>query len=650
MYRQEAKEEYTRALRAGQKEVKELLSAGKHPNPLVLDNILPPDTFETYQEVGLMEIPIDLIVGTKTAGRTSAFSAGFLPLLGTESEFAQKWVDLCVYHMGDEGIRDPILCYEYMGLFYVQEGNKRVSVLKAFEAARISAIVRRILPERTEEPAVRAYYEFLDFFADTGLYGIRYRKPGDYAKLAAFAGKHIGESWTEQERRILGAYMHYFREAFYAADGKKLPLRPEEALLIWLQAHTYQELGELSGAELKKSVAAMWPDLQAATDHAGVSVRTAPEPVEKGNLVTLIKSLTMDSVDVAFVHQRTPETSPWTKGHDEGRKYLQKALDKNVTVSSYYGADTQQEAEALLEQAVKDGAQVVFTTTPQLSRSTLKVALKYPKVRFLNCSVDQPYSSIRTYYGRIYEGKFITGAIAGAMAGNDRIGYIGSSPIFGVPASINAFALGALLTNPRATIELRWSCMEGNHVQELIDSGIRVISNREVPTTEQKYLDLCSYGTYYVKDDGTMTSLGSPYWDWGKLYEHIVKSILDGTWDNAKGKAVNYWWGMDSGVIDVKLPKGLPPGVQALAETLRQGLRQGTVDPFRRTITAQDGTLKNDGSRGFTAEELLHMDWLCDSVNGFIPTFEQIQPYAKSIVQTLGIYREQLPVRKEGLL
>ena len=144
-----------------------------------------------------------------------------------------------------------------------------------------------------------------------------------------------------------------------------------------------------------------------------------------------------------------------------------------------------------------------------------------------------------------------------------------------------------------------------------------------------------------------MTSLGSPYWDWGKLYEHVVKSILDGSWDKAKGKAVNYWWGMDSGVIDVKLPKYLPPGIRALAQMLRTGLQQGSLDPFHRTITAQDGTLKNDGSRSFTAEELLHMDWLCDNVIGRIPDFEQIQPYARSIVQTLGIHREQLPVQKE---
>lgn len=146
-----------------------------------------------------------------------------------------------------------------------------------------------------------------------------------------------------------------------------------------------------------------------------------------------------------------------------------------------------------------------------------------------------------------------------------------------------------------------------------------------------------------------MESLGAPYWDWGKLYEHVIRSILDGTWNSVRGKAVNYWWGIDSGVIDVKLATSLPAGVHTLAQTLREGLRQGILDPFRRTITAQDGTLKNDGSRGFTAEELLHMDWLCDNVNGSIPTYDQLQPYAQSIVQTLGIYRDQLPLRKEAV-
>jgi hypothetical protein len=137
-----------------------------------------------------------------------------------------------------------------------------------------------------------------------------------------------------------------------------------------------------------------------------------------------------------------------------------------------------------------------------LSRPTLKAAVRYPKVRFLNCSVDAPYSSVRTYYSRIFEGKFITGAIAGAMSDNNTIGYIGSYPIFGVPASINAFALGALMTNPRATVALRWSCVEGDPVADFQKAGIRVVSNRDVPAPGRIHTPHGSYGTYFIEPNG----------------------------------------------------------------------------------------------------------------------------------------------------
>jgi basic membrane lipoprotein Med (substrate-binding protein (PBP1-ABC) superfamily) len=279
---------------------------------------------------------------------------------------------------------------------------------------------------------------------------------------------------------------------------------------------------------------------------------------------------------------------------------------------------------------------------------SLKIAVKYPKVRVLNCSVNVPYPSIRTYYCRIFEGKFITGAIAGAMAVNNRIGYVGSSPIYGVPASINAFALGAQLTNPRAKIELRWSCQAGDPVATFIGEGLSVISNRDIPTQDGSHMLQGDYGTYLVEDTGALVPLGSPCWLWGKFYENVVRSILSGAWNSDKTqRAVNYWWGMDSGVIDVTISDRLPEGLRSLAEILKTGLRNGTIDPFARRIVAQDGTVKNDGSRAFTPDELLHMDWLCDNVDGVIPSFNEIEPFAQPMVRELGIYRDQLPAQKE---
>ena len=248
---------------------------------------------------------------------------------------------------------------------------------------------------------------------------------------------------------------------------------------------------------------------------------------------------------------------------------------------------------------------------------------------------------MRTYYPRVYEAKFITGAIAGAMAKNDRIGYVGTYPIHGEPAAINAFALGAQLTNPRAKIELKWSCLKGNPSQEFFNSGIRVISNKDNPDTGRIYTD---YGTYFYNEEGKAIALGTPLWMWGKFYEQVVSSILDGSWDADRSKqAVNYWWGINSGVIDVELTPELPEGIRYLAELLRSRLRHGKLDPFFRPIRDQQGNYRTDGTHSLTPDELMHMDWLCENVIGHIPTLEEVIPASRATVQLLGVFQEDVP-------
>ena len=647
MSMQVALEEYNHALRKGQKEYRERLMAGKNANPLVLDEILPENNDYPAVDVGLLEIPSERIIGVKSTGRVSAFTATFLPLLEPKSEFGNKWINLCMAHLGDTGITDPIMCFEYLGNFYVQEGNKRVSLLRYFGAPRIPGMVKRILPPQSEEPRIKAYYEFLEFYKSSRLYTVQFRRPGDYARLTALLGKKSGEVWTEDERRIFRSYFHYFREAFDAQNAGVKDILPEEALLMWLQLYPYQDLGTLTGAQLKKSISDLWEDVVSTTEDA-VKVQTKAQDETKGSIVSrLIPS--KEHLNVAFVHQMTPGKSTWVLSHEEGREHIERIFGDRITVRSYYDANTTEECEKRIEQAVSDGAQVVFTTSPPLSRATLKAAVKHPKVRFLNCSVDQPYSSIRTYYGRIYEAKFITGAIAGAMAGDDRIGYITSYPIFGVPASINAFALGAQMTNPRAQIELRWSCLPGTPQADFFADGIRVVSNRSVPTQNKMFLDFCSYGTYLMDDRGGLIPLGTPVWVWGKFYEFVIRSIFSGGWKREKGvsTALNYWLGMDSGVIGVKFSDKLPEGVRQMAQILRKGLEEGTIDPFLRRIVAQDGTVKSDGTRPFTPEQILHMDWLCENVIGSIPPFQEILPISQNMVRELGIYRDTIPLEKE---
>ena len=643
----EATEEYALALRQGQKEARELSAAGYQPYPAVLDDILGESAFDTALEVGLVEIPAERIVGTKSAGRITAFSASFLPLLGSDTEFATKWKILCSAHLSDEGIQSPIECFEYLGNFYVQEGNKRVSVLRYFGAARIPGSVKRILPQKSDDPRIRAYFEFLDYYKLSKLYVPQFSRPGDYGKFLKALGKQSDEIWTEDERRTFNARLHYFTSAFDAVAGKLGNVGVEDALLLWLQLYPYADLARLSSAELQKTLEALSFDMVTATRNEAVQVETRPQESPKTNLLTWM--ISPDHIHVAFVHQLTSAASAWVQGHEEGRKYIEEVFGSKVVCRSYFDANTLESAEAKIEEAIRDGAMVIFTTSPMLSRASLKLAVKYPKVRIFNCSVSQPYSSIRTYYGRMYEAKFISGAIAGAMAQNNRIGYIASYPTLGTIASINAFALGAQLTNPRAQVELRWSCCEGTPQADFFTDGIRVVSNRQAPSQNRMYLEFCSYGTYLMAENNSLIPLGMPVWVWGKFYEKVVNFYLSGRkWDNKDPySAINYWLGIDSGVIDIELSDKLPAGLRTLAQLLRQNIIDGTLDPFARKIIAQDGTVKNDGSRTLDPKERLHMDWLCENILGKIPTFDQILPMSRTMVRELGIYRDSIPADKE---
>ena len=233
------------------------------------------------------------------------------------------------------------------------------------------------------------------------------------------------------------------------------------------------------------------------------------------------------------------------------------------------------------------------------------------------------------------------------MARGDRIGYVANYPIMGVTAAINAFALGARLTNPLARVELKWSCLPGNPILEFKNEGITVISNRDEDGAETgPGWDL---GTYAVSPEGGLLSLASPRWNWGSYYEKTVRSLLNGGVEALRdaNRAINDWWGISTGVVSVDIDEELPDGMKRLAAILKNGISKGEIDPFLCPIRDQQGRVISGGERVFTPEELMRMDWLCDNVDGRIPDFDELLPQSRSLVRLLGIYRERIPPQAE---
>ena len=643
MSRTEAVEAYRAAHKKAVKTYREDAEHGRWPYVQVLDDVLNAAQIAGREELGIVSVPTERIVGTVSDGRRSAFSRDFMPLPEANSEFGTKWIALCEAHLDAEGIRDPIRCYEYYGDFYVQEGNKRLSVLRYFDAPAIPASVQRIVPAFSDDPKTRLYYEFLEFYQRSRTYAFRFTKPGCYRKLVAALGFEPDAVWTDEQRRhVLSDFTRFSQEAARVKfpDGVTV----SDAFLAWISLYSHRDFSKLSPETLLASLNASVSDVE-----ANVTVATEAAPQDKPLLSRLYDAVFLPThLSAAFIHEFPPEQSHWVRAHEQGRLFAEERLNGKIQTRSYV-VDADRDADALFEAAVQDGAQVIFATTPSLIDPCRRAAAAFPGVKILNCSVAMPYPGVRTYYSRIYETKFLAGVIAGACSHSDLLGYVASAPIFGVPASINAFALGARLVNPRAVVKLRWSCAEADPFASLLKDGVDVISNQEwfAPEAPQ-----APFGLLRVLSDGTQEPLAATYWNWGAFYEKFLGDLLQGHWEdesaNRSAEAINYWWGMQSGVIGITPAEKLPEGVKSLVETLKTDVIEGRLDPFRRVMCDQEGIVRNDGSRWLSPTEILQMDWLSDTVEGGIPPFSDLLPFAQSLVRFLGVYREDIPPVKDG--
>ncbi|MCI8691917.1 MAG: BMP family ABC transporter substrate-binding protein [Lachnospiraceae bacterium] len=628
-------DDYMKAFKAGKKDYQARMLRGEKPTLQVLDDIMPEKG--AYHEVplGLVQIPVERIVGTKTVGRSSSFAGNFMPILLDESEFAAKWVSLSTSHL-EEGIREPIKAYEYMNKFYVEEGNKRVSVLKYFGAVSIPGNVIRIVPKRTEEKENRIYYEFMEFYKAAPINYIWFSQEGSFAKLQKAVGKAPGEIWTEDDLLKFSAVYTRFGAEYEAEGGAKLKITKGDAFLVFITLHGYDAVDEMTTNELKRLMEKSWEEIELLNEDEDIELKMKPSH-EKKPLLSMLLPLSSPRLKAAFIYEKTPGTSAWTYAHELGRLYLEQTFPDEVSTVCYENG-TEENVGSLIQKAIAEGCNLIFTTTPPFAKASVKAAIDNPEVRILNCSLNTSHRYIRTYYSRMHEAKFLMGAIAGAMAENSVMTYIADYPIFGEIANINAFALGAKMINPRSKVYLEWSTRKELDIDKKIrETGSSCISGKDmmIPEEASRF-----FGIYHL-DGEHPRNLAMPLYHWGKFYEQLIRTIVDGTWkydDNASAtKAINYWWGMSAGVIDVVCSRHLPIGTRRLVELLKATISSEKFNPFSGVLYSQTGVIQEDPDRSLTPEEIMTMDWLAENVIGSIPKKEELKEQAEPVIKQQGI-------------
>jgi basic membrane protein A and related proteins len=624
------REHFDEAHKLAIKEYNRGVSSGQIGYLPSLEGILKDTEIVSQVDLGLIEIPINKIVGTYTHLRSLSFARNFMPLI--EMEFRTKWSTLCDAHLND-GIRDPIKVYEYLNWFYVVEGNKRVSVLKYFDAYSVSAVVTRLIPKMDENnETIRLYYEFLKFNKKTGIYSIWFSKEGRYDQLLTFLEKLNPEaSFFEDKYKYFEVYVYNtFRNIYIASGGGNLSITTADALLEYIKIYGVpkKQAEEKLTLRMKEFI----KELAALSNEDGLDLSTTPASSNQNKVINTLTSLVIPrkKLKIVFAYARTKEDSGWTYAHELGRLHLESVLGEQITTSYINHVPENNDAYKLFKILAQAGNDIIFTTSPIYLNSTLKCALEFPQVKFFNCSEAHPYKHVSNYYGRTYEPRFLTGIIAGSMTKNNIIGYVATSPTPEVVSSINAFALGAKMVNPYATIKVAWTNEWNSRVKftdaggRLIKEGADIICNRtlEVPHTVSQdygvYSMLCTIDTQKGVPD---KYLATPIWNWGIFYEKIVKNILNDTFKtivdmfSTNNKLINFWWGIDTGVVDLFYSTELLPSeTQKLVNLMKKMIMSNAYNPFTGPIYDKDKNLRVENDKTATYEQILTMDWFVENV------------------------------------
>ncbi|MCF6177962.1 MAG: BMP family ABC transporter substrate-binding protein [Geopsychrobacter sp.] len=339
---------------------------------------------------------------------------------------------------------------------------------------------------------------------------------------------------------------------------------------------------------------------------------------------TPAKAAVEKQIKAGFIYVGPVGDAGWTWAHDQGRIAMEKAdyvLPSTFIESVPEGA----EATRVITGLVKKGHNLIFTTSFGFMDATLDVAAKYKDVVFMHCSGYKTADNVGTYFGRMYEPRYLSGLIAGKMTKTDIIGYVAAFPIPEVIRGINAFTLGVRSVNPKAKVKVVWTQtwfdpgVERDAADSLLDVGADILTmHQDAPATLQAAEARGAYVIGYNSDTRKFAPnafLTAPVWNWASVYTKTAEEVKNGTW-----KSQQIWWGMKQDLVRLApLSDKVPAEVKALVAEKQQAIIDGTLIPFAGPLKDQTGREIIGAGAALNDGALLGMNWFVEGVQGTIP-------------------------------
>jgi basic membrane protein A len=328
---------------------------------------------------------------------------------------------------------------------------------------------------------------------------------------------------------------------------------------------------------------------------------------------------------IAFIYIGPPGDLGWTYEHERGRKMMQDNLGDQVESTYIENVPEGPDAARVIRQYAQQGYDMIFATSFGYMDAMYEVAQEFPDIYFEHCSGYKTAENMSTYFGRIYQPRYLSGLVAGKMTKKNLIGYVAAFPIPEVVRGINAFTLGVREVNPSAEVRVVWTNTWYDPVKEreaavaLLDQGVDIIAQHQDTTEPQKAAQ--ERGAMSIGYDSDMRSfvgdsvLASPVWNWGAYYTQAVQEALNGNW-----RTHQYWGGLKDGIVILsELSPKVPANVKAAVEAEKEKILSGSWDVFCGPIKDQKGKTVVPAGECMGDGDMLNMSFFVEGVVGTIP-------------------------------
>ena len=308
----------------------------------------------------------------------------------------------------------------------------------------------------------------------------------------------------------------------------------------------------------------------------------------------------------------------WSEIHYEGLYAACEKLELPLEIVEHVDETAQATAPAV-EELVSKGCNVIFLTSGGFGNNCQEILESYPDVVFYTVSTECDAFNTSTYFGRIYEMRYLSGIIAGTMTKTNILGFVGGTNTPQVDRGVNAYYLGAKSVNPDVKLKVRFiGSWQDEEAERKAAEKLIFEDNADVLTFHASHpvtIDVAEENNVYsigynsVKTEHSDKFLTAVVFEWEPLYEGILTDYFKGNVNNV------YWWGAQYGVVELspysdEVPKELIPVIEENMEKFSNGW-----DVYLGELYRNDGVKMCDENERISDDALLFkMDWFVEGV------------------------------------